>query len=229
MQHLRGAVQIVRPDQPDKAVAQVFAFQQHEDHHHDHQTGSGNRADQRQHKVLQHLHGRAALYHLNGHRQGWRVGSGLGHRSPDFGVDGRHHLGHPRDNASAIPRLLQVVQFGHDIGLKFGQVHRKLAHLCGHDQQEYPDHRKGQRHHGKDGGQHRQPLVAQITYQRRQRKGDQHGNRQRQEHILAKVQNRRHDGNGRQGRQGDATVGKAVIDHRSLRWIALVCHICPRN
>ena len=68
--HLCGAVQIVRPDQPQKAVAQLFPLQKDEDHDDNHDTGACKGGDQRQDKTLQHADGAVGFHHLDHHRSG---------------------------------------------------------------------------------------------------------------------------------------------------------------
>ena len=65
---LRGAVQVACPGQPDEAVPQFLALQQHEDDHHDHKARGCDGADQGHDQTDQRVERAHPLHHLDLHR-----------------------------------------------------------------------------------------------------------------------------------------------------------------
>ena len=179
---LRGRGELSVPYQPDQAIPQIAAFEQHEDHHRRNERRRAQRPDERP----EPREGRKSRRRVGRHHNWPRDGSFRGLRSQIL-FDPFQRFLQLLDRAS-LARKAHVGNLRSNVGAIAGEVFDQIVHLPG----QTPAGETERREHQRDDDQHgRDPTDPSLKPgdRRRQDEREQDGERERHEDGLGPVQN----------------------------------------
>ena len=180
---LRGRGELSVPDQPDQAIPQIAAFEQHED---DHRRDEPRRA-QRPDDGPEPREGRKPRRRVGGHHDGPRRRSFRAPPSSQVSLDAFQRFLQLLDRASPA-RTAHVGDLRSDVGAIAGQVLGQIVHLPGQAPAGEAERREHQRDHHQHGRDATDPPLKPGD-RRRQDEREQDGERERHEDGLCPVQN----------------------------------------
>ena len=216
-----GLLQVVRPRQLDQAIAQLFTLHQRKDDEDEHDAGRGQRMQQRRNQCRDAFQRRRwRLAHFDRDRLGvgarrrrrWRCSGRFVLRLVQFLAKVLKDVGCALQRACGGCRASKRLNLGPHIGFVAGQLARQLCNLRG----DHPANGKDcQKRECSDADDRSGPWHApafEAPDDGGQHEAQQNGERDRDEHIAAKVQ-RRHDERCQQ-RRGHAFV---QLEHAGVR------------